>query len=341
MARHSRSGAALALLLLCALPVQAAGLQRARWLMGTLWSVAAPCVPADSMRCSAALDAALDEVAALEVLLSNWSATSALSRLNAAGAADALPEPLFAVIDSALTLAALTHGAFDPTVEPLTRAWDLRGEGRVPAERELAGALAHTGWARVVLEPAARGVRLNGTQLDLGGIAKGFALDRAARVLAARGVSTATLDAGGQRLAIACTDTVWVAEPGRRDVPAASLALTDASLSTSAQSERFVTVGGRRHGHVVDPRTGRPVANGGSVSVRAASATRADALSTALLVLGRAPAQAFATARPELGVLWLEPAHGHVLAHAWNLSLLRTAARVVPTNAALTLTDHR
>ena len=341
MTRRSRLGGALALLLLCALPVQAAGVQRARWLMGTLWSAAAPCAATDSVRCGAALDAALDEVATLDVLLSNWSATSALSRLNAAGAADSLPEPLFAVIDSALALAALTDGAFDPTVESLTRAWDLRGTGRVPSERELVDALAHTGWARVALEPASRGVRLNGAQLDLGGIAKGFALDRAARVLAAHGVRAATLDAGGQRLALACADTVWVAEPGRRDMPAASVVLADASLSTSAQSERFVTAGGRRYGHVLDARTGRPVANGGSVSVRAASATRADALSTALLVLGRAQAQAFAGAHGELGVLWLEPAHGHVLAHAWNLSLLRTAERVVPTNTVSNLSDHR
>ena len=316
------------LLMLLALPAHGATVQRARWLMGTLWSAAAPCAAADSVHCGTTLDAALDKVAMLEPLLSNWSAASALSQLNAAGAGDALPEPLFAVIDSALALAALTGGAFDPTVEPLTRAWDMRGKGRVPNERELADALARTGWTRIALDRGSQRVQLNGTQLDLGGIAKGFALDRAAGVLVSRGLRDATLDAGGQRLVLGSGTTVWVAMPAQRDVPAASVLLAGASLSSSAQSERFVSAGGRRYGHVLDPRTGRPVSTDAAVSVRAASATRADALSTALLVLGRSRAQAFAAAHSDIGVLWLEPARGRVLAQAWNLSIAETAPGV-------------
>ena len=326
--RRRRTFTGVLMLMLLALPAQGASVQRARWLMGTLWSATAPCTAADSVASGTTLDAALDEVAVLESLLSNWLASSALSRLNAAGAGDALPEPLFAVIDSALALAALTAGAFDPTVEPLTRAWDMRGKGRVPTERERLAALAHTGWTRIALDRGQRSVRLNGTQLDLGGIAKGFALDRAAGVLGSRGLRYAALDAGGQRLVLGSGTTVWVAMPAQRDVPAASMVLADASLSTSAQSERFVSAGGRRYGHVLDPRTGRSVSSGASVSVRAASATRADALSTALLVLGRSRAQAFAATHPDIGVLWLEPAHGRVLAQAWNLSIAETAPGV-------------
>ncbi len=334
-----RRGSLVLALMLLALPAQGATVQRARWLMGTLWSATAPCTAADSVACGTTLDAALDEVAVLESLLSNWSASSALSRLNAAGAGDALSEPLFAVIDSALALAALTGGAFDPTVEPLTRIWDMRGNGRVPTERERLAALAHTGWTRIAIDRGQRGVQLNGTQLDLGGIAKGFALDRAAAVLSSHGLRDATLDAGGQRLVLGNGTIVWVAMPAQRDVPAASVSLANASLSTSAQSERFVSAGGRHYGHVLDPRTGWSVNSGASVSVRAASATCADALSTALLVLGRSRAQAFAAAHSEIGVLWLEPAHGRVLAHAWNLSITGTAPGVVLEHRASDLPD--
>ena len=307
--------------LLFALPASAAQVERSRWLMGTLWLFSARTTPEDSLRTGSDLDAGLDEVAALEPLLSNWSPASALSHLNGAGSDDGLPEPLFAVIDSALALAALTQGAFDPTVEALTRAWDLRGKGRLPDARSLAAARAHVGWTRIVIDAAARRVQLNGTQLDLGGIAKGFALDRAAAVLHARGVRDVVLDAGGQLLARGESMSVGVAHPTQRERPAATVELQDASLSTSAQSERFIRAGGKRYGHVLDPRTGQPLVTHASVSVRARSATLADGLSTALLVLGREDAGAFAVAHPEVGVLWLEAGKAAVNAQVWNMAV--------------------
>ena len=100
------------------------------------------------------------------------------------------------------------------------------------------------------------------------------------------------------------------------------------SLSTSVQRERSLVVRGRRVGHVLDPRTGEPVLGQASVSVAAASGTRADALSTALLVMGRERAQAYAAAHPELGVLWLEPSAHGLAARAWNLTIDSVAAGV-------------
>src|SRR5262249_50712440 len=147
----------------------------------------------DTLRVGAVLDLALDEVAALERTLTNWDAKSELCRLNAAGEPRAVSEPLFAVIDSSVAMAAATGGAFDPTVESLTLAWDLRGQGRVPSAAALDSARARVGWRRIRLDRATRAVDLGGTQLDLGGIAKGFALDRAAEVLRAHGVPDAVL----------------------------------------------------------------------------------------------------------------------------------------------------
>lgn len=320
--------------LLFAAPTRAAQVERSRWLMGTMWQFSAHTTPEDSARTGGDLDAGLDEVARLELLLSNWSATSALSRLNAAGAGTALPEPLFAVIDSALAVATLTQGAFDPTVEALTRAWDLRGRGCVPDVRTLMAARANVGWRRVVIDTATRGVHLNGTQLDLGGIAKGFALDRAAAVLRARGVRDVVLDAGGQLLAQGKLMPVQVAHPTQREQPVATVELHDASLATSAQSERFIRSGGKRYGHVLDPRSGQPLTTRAAVSVRARSATLADGLSTALLVLGRESAHAFATAHPEHGVLWLEADQAAVYAQVWNMMLTGSAVNLLPGPAA-------
>jgi thiamine biosynthesis lipoprotein len=319
----------LALLAAGAVPAPGSEVARARWLMGTLFT--ARSTSADTLRAGAALDAALDSVAALESRLSNWRPTSELCRLNAAGGGHASAASR-AVIDSALALAALTAGAFDPTVEPLTRAYDLRGHGRMPAARELAAARARVDWRLVTLTADSGRLELHAAQLDLAGIAKGFALDHAARVLVALGVADAILDAGGQiRVMGERVHDVWVAQPERRDVPAVRLRVRAGSLATSAQSEHSMRVHGRRVGHVLDPRTGVPLRTRASVSVFAASGTRADALSTALLVMGRDTAGTFAKRHPELGVLWLEPTGRRVHAFAWNLDI----AEITP---AITLT---
>jgi thiamine biosynthesis lipoprotein len=287
---------------------------RARWLMGTLWTFTA-----EGDEAGAAIEAALDTVASLERRLSNWSDASELSRLNAAGAGE-VSEPLSAVLDSARALAEATVGAFDPTVESLTLAWDLRRKGRVPSAQELSAARARVDWRRLQL--AGHRVALGGTRLDLGGIAKGFALDRALSVLRARGVRAGSLDAGGQRLLLgAAPRSVWVAHPEQRERASVLLVLAGGSLSTSAQSGHTLRRGSHRIGHVLDPHTGQPLTTRASVSVFACSGTRADALSTALLVMGRERARSFAAAHRELGVLWLEPQGARVVAEAWNLDV--------------------
>jgi len=329
--RTARTAAiALAITLAWASACTAGTVTRARWRMGTLWTAEA--TSPDTLAAGRALEAALDTVSALEAELSNWRPTSALSRLNDAGALDALPASLGAVLDSALGFAAATDGAFDPTVESLVRAWDLRGAGRVPEARTLAEARARVDARRIVLQRDAsgtvRGADLHGTRIDLGGIGKGYALDRAAAVLVAHGLTQGALDAGGQRLVLADTATVWLADPRDRDRPAVAVRLATRSIATSVQRERSLVVRGRRVGHILDPRTGEPVPGEAAVSVAAASGTRADAHSTALLVMGREAAHAYALAHPELGVLWLEPRGRALVAHAWNLTVVAHAPGV-------------
>lgn len=308
-------------------PGHGAVVERARWLMGTLCT--AEIDAADTAAGAAAAEAAFAEIARLEGLLSSWRDDSEIARLNALGAGESLrcSPATYEVLVAARSLAEVTAGAFDPTIEPLVRAWDLRGRGRVPGEDELAAALARVGWDRLRLgeDGLAAGFDTPGMAVDLGGIGKGFALDHAFAALEARGVRRARFNFGGEICAISdgAPWPVTVADPADRLRPVIAFELEEGAVSTSGQSERSFRAKGRDFGHVLDPRTGWPVAHSGSVTVVAGSATQADALSTALLVMGRAAGEAFARAHPEIGVLWLEPAGGRVLAWGWNLPATR------------------
>ena len=170
--------------------------------------------------------------------------------------------------------------------------YDLRGQGRWPSEAEKRGAAALARLEGVRYDPATRTLRLErGVTLDLDGIAKGFALDRAAAALRARGVDDALLNFGGQILSVGpparCpAKEAIVADSAAPDGGSLRVPVRDASLSTSADSERVRTVAGKEAGHLLDPRTGTFVRLPGSVSVLAPTGALADALSTAWAVAG-------------------------------------------------------
>lgn len=245
----------------------------------------------------AASEAAIVEVGRVENLLTTWR-DSPLSRLNEAevGRAVAFDPELSRLLEGVFAWSPRTGGAFDTTVLPLVRAWDLRGTGRVPSPDGLARALAATGTAHFRLDP----VQFTMTRLDAqsgieeGAWGKGYALDRAAGSLARAGASGALIDFGGQVIGVGQDArghdwTVSVADPRRRDRAVARLRIADASASTSGNSERSRVVSGRRVGHLLDPRTGEPAEDFGSVTVVAPSALEADILSTAFFVLGPEP----------------------------------------------------
>jgi thiamine biosynthesis lipoprotein len=305
------------LLLSAALPAGAAAdavpVERTRYLMGTTCRAVAVAPAAEA---APALERALDRIAVLEAVLSPWRPESELSRVNATahGAAVTVSPDMALFLDRALHFSRLTDGAFDPTVGALVEAWRLRDAGRVPDATELEQALRATGHRHVALDAASPTVR-HGTpdvRLDPGGIGKGMALDAAADVIGGAGIDAFLLDFGGQLLArgAAPGETTWpvaIADPRDRARPLLVLGLSDASLSTSAQSEHGVRVGGRWYGHVLDPRTGQPLPTAGSCTVLARTATEADALSTALLVMGPNDGLAWALAH-DVEALWLTPA---------------------------------
>ena len=260
-------------------------------------------------------EAAFAEMGRVEEALSTYRPTSELSRINREAGDHAVttdPE-VFGLLREALSFSARVDGAFDITVGPLVRAWGFfRGQGRRPTEEEMAGALRRSGWEKVSLDAGARSVRflVSGMELDLGGMGKGWALDRARGILRDLGVEAALLSLGrSSYLALGAppgTDG-WLITLPDADAPERILSrvhLRDRALSTSGSREKYFELDGRPYGHIIDPRSGMP-ATGGliQVSVMGKTAVGSDMLSTALFVLGPEEARAFLEGEPGVNAL--------------------------------------
>ncbi|MBQ9562078.1 MAG: FAD:protein FMN transferase [Lachnospiraceae bacterium] len=226
----------------------------------------------------------------LEALYSTEKAGSDVARLNAAGSAEVSPEVL-TLVDVSKEVWEATGGAFDCTVYPLMRLWGFpEKEYRVPAEAEIAEALALVDASRIRTEGST--VTLGeGQAVDFGGIGKGFASAEAMRVFRECGVKSGLVSLGGnvQVLGTKPDGSDW--RIGIRDPKSGGsklvLSVKDCCVITSGGYERFFEADGRTYIHILDPETGRPVENElASVSVISGDAARADALSTALFVMG-------------------------------------------------------
>lgn len=302
-------------------------LERESILMGT--RLRAAVVARDRQAEILAIEAAFDEVARLEAVLSSWRDDSELGRLNAApvGRSVRLSEELAAVLMEARAWTTRSRGAFDPVVGSFIDAWDLRGAGRRPSPEELAAAEAAAGWGALRVHGSTRWARRHtAAWVTSGAFGKGIALRAAARRLGEATVESALLDFGGQLAAIAadgCASwTVGVAHPARREAPVALLRLRGGhSLATSGSSERFVEVGGERYGHIVDPRSGRPVEAWGSITVLAQDPLVADVAATAAYVLGPEEGLAWVGSQEGLSALALRVREDGRLEARWSESL--------------------
>lgn len=249
-----------------------------------------------------------------ETVLSTWRQDSELSRLNRSptGARVKVSPTLAALLREAFRWRDATLGAFNPSIGPLIDAWDLRGSGRVPDAPALARAVS-AGDARAFTFVGADTVSriVEGAWIDAGAFGKGAALRTADSTLRALGIASAVVDFGGQVLTIGSDSTgapwrIQVADPADRARATVTLSLEDRSAATTAQSERYKTVGGRHVGHVLDPRSGQPVPPWGSVTVVHADPLVADLLATALFVMGPNDGPAWADAR-DFAALFLMP----------------------------------
>ncbi len=277
-------------------PPPAAG-RRAFTVMGAFAAIAVS--PHDETALKAASDAAEETMAGLEAKLSIFRPESEISEVNRqAGRALVEVSPATRnLLQLALHYSELSDGAFDPTIAPLMETWGLYPHQakleEPPTEDAIAGALRRAGWRRLLLSDGTAFLNIEGGALDLGGIAKGYAVDVSCHRLMGMGVANALVDLGGNMRSLGrkANGEPWVIavrNPFKPDESLGVITLSDGeAVSTSGNYERFVTVAGRRYAHILDPRTGSPVEDMASVTVVSHSAAEADALSTALFVLGR------------------------------------------------------
>lgn len=263
--------------------------------MGTLFTITL--YTPDKTKARKAVEAAFAKIAALERMMTDYDPDSELMQLcqKPVGQPVRVSDGLFEVLQKSQHLAELTDGAFDVTIGPVVRLWRrARRTETLPSPEMLAKARAAVGHQKLKLDASAKTATLSATnlQLDLGGIAKGYAADKALEVLRSHGLPRALVAASGD---IAIGDP----PPGKRawrigvgamatnqTALARNLLLRNAAVSTSGDTEQFVEIEGKRYSHIVDPRTGVGLTGRLQVTIVARNATDTDSFATAVSILG-------------------------------------------------------
>jgi thiamine biosynthesis lipoprotein len=244
--------------------------------------------------------------------MSNYREDSELSLINRVAASQAVQasDPMFSVLSAAYDVSARSAGAFDVTVGPLVRLWGFHDKKpHLPAADELAAVRPLVDYRNVMLDPVQRTVRFAraGVEIDLGGIAKGFAVEIAADVLRRHGAE-GFIDAGGNQYLRGTPPgkrfwSVGVKDPVDPRRVLGAIDADETSVSTSADYANFLTANGRTYGHILDPHTLSPSERALSVTILSRDGTLADALSKAAFVLGPGPGLALVASFPGTSAL--------------------------------------
>ena len=263
--------------------------------MGTLFRI--KLYAANQDQAQQAFHAAFARITELDNILSDYKSDSEINRVCRTAVHRRIPvsDDLFRVVSASEKLSEQSDGAFDITIGPLTHLWrEARKSGHIPETTAISEAAGHCGFHKLHLDAAARTIELDqsGMQLDVGGIAKGYAADEALRVLSKCGIHNALIAASGD---LAFSD----APPGRAgwkigvdsldnaEAPFTRvLMLVNRAVSTSGPEEQHLDANGKRYSHIIDPRTGMGLTSDITATVVAPSGTEADGLATALTVLG-------------------------------------------------------
>lgn len=270
---------------------------RAEWfsdeqpIMGT--RIAVELWASDRESANALIGKVMAEMRRIDVLMSTYKPESQVSIVNAEAATRpvTVDADLFGLLETALEYSRLTEGAFDITYASVGHLYDFRRRVH-PSEEEIAKALPAVNYRHVILDPAARTVRFArpGVRIDLGGIAKGWAVDQGIELLRRAGVERAMVTAGGDTRIIGDRFgkpwMVGIRDPQHEDKVVVRIPLSDAALSTSGDYERFFEEGGVRYHHIIEPGSGKPASHVRSVTIIGPTATRTDGLSKTIFVLG-------------------------------------------------------
>ncbi len=257
----------------------------------------------------AILNEAFSRISELEKVFNVHDPDSEISRLNRLKKSE-VSEELLHLIKKSITVSKVTGGAFDITVLPLMNLYrNAEKRGTPPSEQEIRKTLEHVGWERI-------GIRGNTViipeSIDMGGIAKGYIVDRTAEFLKEKGVRSALINAGGDIYCFGKNPDgrkwkVGVQDPFRKDGIRQIVRLTDYGIATSGDYERYLKIKGKKYGHIVNPRTGESVQNyPAGVTVIADNAATADGFATAFFVLGIEKSIELANMEKNLEVLLID-----------------------------------
>ncbi|MDO5783504.1 MAG: FAD:protein FMN transferase [Eubacteriales bacterium] len=241
----------------------------------------------------AAINESISYINTLEADISRTRETSDIYAVNhAEGETVTVSEQTADVLRRALELAEETEGCFDPTIAPLSDLWGIGTENAaVPAQEEIDAVLPLVDYTRVKLDGTEVTVPAD-MQIDLGGIGKGYAADHVAQILRDAGIEHATISLGGNVYAVGSKDkglpwSVGITDPDEPGSWFAALKVSDTSIVTSGDYERYFEQDGKRYCHIFDPETGYPAETDlRSVTIVSADSTKADACTTALFVMG-------------------------------------------------------
>jgi thiamine biosynthesis lipoprotein len=247
----------------------------------------------DPAQAEAAIDAIIAEMHRVDELMSSYKPDSQLSRINrdAAAMPVKVDRELVDLIARALEFSELSGGAFDITYASVGYLYDYR-EHRHPSQEQIEAALPAIGWRHVVVDRKASTVRFlqPGVRIDLGGIAKGYAVDSSIRILRGLGITNGTVTAGGDSRILGDRRgrpwMVGIRHPDDPDRIIARIPLEDAAISTSGDYERYFDEGGVRYHHIIDPHTGKSPVGVRSVTVIGPEAVTTEGLTKSVFVMG-------------------------------------------------------
>jgi len=296
-------------------PVRAAWVDRTEAIMGTrvyvqLWAD-------DPEKGNAAITAVMDEMRRLDNLMSHYKPDSQLSQINqgaAAGPVQVDPE-LFDLIKLSTHFSEITEGAFDITYASVGYLYNYPLHVR-PTEEQIRTALPAVNWRNLEFDATHHTIRFGrpGMRIDLGGIAKGYAVDRGVAILKARGIQHALVTAGGDsRLLGDHRGRPWLVSIAHPDDPhnpekvVTRIPLSDAAVSTSGDYERYFDEDGVRYHHIIDPHTGHPANKVRSATVIGPTATQTDGLSKTAFVLGPEKALEIINRMPDFDAVFVTP----------------------------------
>ncbi|MEK7868288.1 MAG: FAD:protein FMN transferase [Candidatus Omnitrophota bacterium] len=293
---------------------QGSSVKETRILMDTFCEIS--CYSPDRDNAVRAIGEAFKEMQRIEHVFSKFNEDSEVSKINKLAGMEKVKvtREVFDLTERSIYYSRISDGAFDITVAPLMEIWGfVRKHNSVPDKEVVENVLKYVGYKNVELDSKELSLRFlnKGVKLDFGGIAKGYAVDRAKDVLVSNGIKNGLVNLGGNIFALGNAPgkknwKIGVQDPRKRGKLLYSFELNDRAISTSGNYERFFEIGGKRYSHIINPLTGEPCQGIISVTVALDSAEGADALSTAIFVMGEKNALNLAKSIKDIKILILK-----------------------------------